>query len=215
MTKSEGKDKKKLLKMLLECVKFPTFTPNFTHLIQKTMENFKDLVQMRRSIRKFTEQEIKAEDLQLILRAALMAPTSKGTRAWHFVVIDDKDLLEKLSLCRPMGSQFVAGAQVAVVVLGDRDVTDAWCEDASIAAVTMQYQAADLGIGSCWCQVRNRFMENGEPSDNVLRFLLHYPEQLTAECIIALGYPAIERKPQDEEKLKWENVHIGPFPAEE
>lgn len=201
--------------ILLMCGKFSTFTPKFTYISFKLMENFKDLVQKRRSVRKFTEQQIKAEDLQTILRAALMSPTSKGTRAWHFVVVDDPALLEKISLCRPMGSQFIAGAKVAVVVLGDREVTDAWCEDASLAAVTMQYQAADLGLGSCWCQIRNRFMENGEPSDNVLRFLLRYPENLTAECVIGLGYPAIERKPQDEDKLKWENVHIGPFPEEE
>ena len=103
------------------------------------MNNFKDLVQKRRSVRKFTEEDIKADDLQTILRAALMAPTSKGTRAWHFVVVDDKNLLEKISLCRPMGSQFIAGAKVAVVVLGDREVTDAWCEDASIAAVTIGF----------------------------------------------------------------------------
>lgn len=201
--------------ILLMCGKFSTFTPKFTYISFKLMENFKDLVQKRRSVRKFTEQQIKAEDLQTILRAALMSPTSKGTRAWHFVVVDDPALLEKISLCRPMGSQFIAGAKVAVVVLGDREVTDAWCEDASLAAVTMQYQAADLGLGSCWCQIRNRFMENGEPSDNVLRFLLRYPENLTAECVIGLGYPAIERKPQDEDKLKWENVHIGPFPEED
>lgn len=175
------------------------------------MEKFKDLVQHRRSVRKFTDQDISADDLQVILRAALMSPTSKGTRAWHFVVVDNPMLLEKLSFCRSMGSQFIAGAKAAIVVLGDREVTDAWCEDASIAAVTMQYQATDLGLGSCWCQVRNRFMENGEPSDNVLRFLLRYPENLTAECIIGFGYPAIERKPQNEENLKWENVHIGSF----
>ena len=170
--------------------------------------DFKELVQKRRSIRKFEDREIPAEDLQTILRSALMAPTSKGTRAWHFIVVDDKDMLDKISRCREMGSQFVAGAAVAVVVLGDREVTDAWCEDAAIAAVTMQYQAADLGLGSCWCHIRNRFMANGEPSDNVLRYLLGYPENLTAECVVGLGYPAIKRRPQDEDKLKWENVSV-------
>ncbi|MBQ9362264.1 MAG: nitroreductase family protein, partial [Bacteroidaceae bacterium] len=102
----------------------------------------------------------------------------------------------------------VAGAAVAIVVLGDREVTDAWTEDAAIAAVTMQYQAADLGLGSCWCHIRNRFMQNGEPSDNILRYLLGYPDNLVAECVIGFGHPAIERKPQDEEKLKWENVSV-------
>lgn len=194
--------------------KFYNFEQNFKKYISR-MENFKDLVQKRRSVRKFTEQEIPAEDLQLILRAALMAPTSKGTRGWHFIVVDDKDMLEKLSLCRSMGSQFLAGAKAAVVVLGDRDATDVWCEDASIAAVTMQYQAADLGLGSCWCQVRNRYLDNGDLSDNIIRFLLRYPENLSAECIIGIGYPAIERKPQNEDSLKWENVHIGSFVQEE
>ena len=179
------------------------------------MENFKDLVQRRRSVRKFTDEEIKGVDLQTILRAALMSPTGKSVRGWHFIVIDDKSLLEKISLCRSMGSQFLAGAAVAIVVLGDREASDVWCEDASLAALTMQYQAADLGLGSCWCQIRNRFMANGESSDNVLRFLLRYPENLTAECVIGIGHPAVERKPQDEDNLKWENVHVGPFPADE
>ncbi len=170
--------------------------------------DFKNLVQKRRSIRKFTDEEISSEDLQTILRAALMSPTSKGTRAWHFIVVDDKDMLEKMSNIREMGSQFVAGAAVAVVVLGDTDATDAWVEDASLAAVTMQYQAADLGLGSCWCHVRNRFSSVGEPADNLLRFLLGYPENLTAECIIGIGHPAIERKLQDEDGLKWENVEV-------
>ncbi|MBP5377291.1 MAG: nitroreductase family protein [Bacteroidaceae bacterium] len=170
--------------------------------------DFKDLVQKRRSIRKFTDEEISSEQLQLILRAALMSPTSKGTRAWHFIVVDDKDMLEKMSNVREMGSQFVAGAAVAIVVLGDRDVTDAWVEDAALAAVTMQYQAAELGLGSCWCHIRNRFSAVQEPADNLLRFLLKYPENLTAECIIGIGHPAIDRKLQDEDGLKWENVSI-------
>ena len=170
--------------------------------------DFKDLVQKRRSIRKFTDEEISSEELQLILRAALMSPTSKGTRAWHFIVVDDKDMLEKMSNVREMGSQFVAGAAVAIVVLGDRDVTDAWVEDAALTAVTMQYQAAELGLGSCWCHIRNRFSAVQEPADNLLRFLLKYPENLTAECIIGIGHPAIERKLQDEDGLKWENVSV-------
>ena len=59
--------------------------------------DFKDLVQLRRSHRKFTDEEIDADDVKMILRAGLMAPTSKGQRAWQFVVVDDKMDLEKLS----------------------------------------------------------------------------------------------------------------------
>ncbi|MBQ3781590.1 MAG: nitroreductase family protein [Bacteroidaceae bacterium] len=170
--------------------------------------DFKDLVQRRRSIRRFTDQPLTPEEVQVILRAALMSPTSKSTRAWHFHVVDDRDMLEKISQCKSAGAEFVKDAPLAVVVCMDTDQTDVWVEDASIAAVTMQYQAADLGLGSCWAQVRLRGQEDGTPASDILRFLLGYPEEQQAVCIIAFGHPAIERKPQDEEKLKWENVHI-------
>ena len=62
------------------------------------MTAFKDLAQQRRSHRKFTDEEIDAEDLKLILRAALMSPTSKSQRAWQFVVVDDKLDIEKPSV---------------------------------------------------------------------------------------------------------------------
>lgn len=170
--------------------------------------DFKDLVQHRRSIRRFTDEALTAEQVQLILRAALMSPTSKSTRAWHFYVVDDRDMLEKLSQCKSAGAEFVKGAPLAVVVCMDTEQTDVWVEDGSIAAVTMQYQAADLGLGSCWAQVRLRGQDDGTPATDLLRFLLGYPEDQQAVCIIAFGHPAIVRKPQDEEKLKWENVHI-------
>ena len=83
------------------------------------MKDFKDLAQMRRSHRKFTDEEIDAEDLKLILRAALMSPTSKGQRAWQFVVVEDKLDIEKLADAKDLGSQFLKGAPVAIVVLGD------------------------------------------------------------------------------------------------
>ena len=95
---------------------------------------------MRRSHRKFTDEEIDAEDVKLIMRAALMSPTSKGQRAWQFVVVDDKMDLEKLSDAKDMGAQLIKGAQLAIVVLGDPLQNDCWVEDGSIAAISMQYQ---------------------------------------------------------------------------
>ncbi len=175
------------------------------------MSNFNELVQTRRSVRKFTEEELTPEQLQTILRAGLMSPTGKTVRGWHFIVVDDKEMLRQLSVCKSAGAGFVAEAPVAVVVLYDTSLSDVWIEDASIASVTMQYQAADLGLGSCWAQIRLRTHADGTLADDVLRELLGYPENLTALSIIAFGHPAIERKPQDEDKLKWENVHIGKF----
>ena len=175
------------------------------------MTEFKDLVQLRRSHRKFTTEEIDAEDVRLIMRAALMAPTSKGQRAWQFVVVDDPLDIEKLSDAKDLGSQFMKGAPLAIVVLGDPLQNDCWVEDGSIAAISMQYQAEALGLGSCWVQMRGRGLADGTSADTVIRGILDIPENYSVLCVLAVGHKADERKPQNEEKLKWENVHVGKF----
>lgn len=179
------------------------------------MKSFKELVQVRRSHRKFTSEEIDAEDVRLILRAALMSPTSKGQRAWQFVVVDNPVDIEKLSDAKDMGSQFMKGAPLVVVVLGDAQQNDCWVEDGSIAAISMQYQAEELGIGSCWVQMRGRGLSDGTSADTVIRGILDIPENLSVLCVVAFGHKADERKPQNEDRLKWENVHINKFSHQE
>jgi nitroreductase len=175
------------------------------------MTTFKDLAQLRRSHRKFTDEEIDAEDVRLILRAALMSPTSKGQRGWQFVVVDDRQDIEKLSDAKEFGSQFMKGAPLAIVVLGDPLQNDCWIEDGSIAAISMQYQAEDLGLGSCWVQMRGRGLSDGTSADTVIRGILDIPDNLCVLCVLAFGHKADERKPQNEDKLKWENVHAGKY----
>ena len=152
------------------------------------MTDFKDLAQMRRSHRKFTQEEVDSDHLKLILRAALMSPTSKSQRAWQFVVVDDKLSLEKLADAKNLGSQFLKDAPLAIVVLGDPLQNDCWVEDGSIAAISMQYQAEELGLGSCWIQMRARGLDDGTPADTVIRGILDIPENMNCLCIIALGH---------------------------
>ena len=173
------------------------------------MEDFKQLVQVRRSHRKFTDELIAPEDVQLILRAGLMSPTSKSQRAWHFVVVDDKTDIEKISDAKDMGSQFVKGAPLVVVVMGDPLANDCWVEDGSIAAFAMLLQAEDLGLGSCWVQMRGRGLSDGTSADTVIRGILDIPDNMSCLCVLAFGHKADERKPQNEDRLKWENVHVG------
>ena len=175
------------------------------------MTDFNELVKIRRSHRKFTDEEISPEHVQSILRAALMSPTSKSQRAWQFVVVDDKTDIEKLADAKDLGSQFMKGAPLAIVVLGDPQKNDCWVEDGSIAAVSMQYQAEELGLGSCWVQMRGRGLADGTPADEVIRGVLDIPANLNTLCIIAVGHKADERKPQNEDKLKWENVHAEKY----
>ncbi len=175
------------------------------------MSKFQDLLIQRRSIRKYTEDLLQPEETEKILKAALLSPTSKNSHSWQFVVVEDKEMLQKLSNCKPHGSNFVANCALAVVVLGNPLVSDVWIEDASIASFAMQLQAEDIGVGSCWVQVRERQFDENITAADYVRDALEIPMPYEVLSIIAFGKKEKERKPNDVEALLWENVHIGEF----
>lgn len=100
---------------------------------------------------------------------------------------------------------------MAVVVMADPLASDVWIEDASIASIMIQLQAEDLGLGSCWIQVRERFTATGMPSGEYVHTLLDIPLQLQVVSIIAVGHKSMERKPFNEEHLQWEKIHINKY----
>lgn len=175
------------------------------------MTDFQQLIINRRSIRKFTEEPLTSEQVELIIKAGLMSPSSKSSNPWQFLLIEDKDMLEKLSLCKQHSSKLIAGAALAIVVLADPLTSDVWVEDASIASIMIQLQAEDLGLGSCWVQIRERLTVSGTSSDDYVRVLLDVPMQLQVLSIIAIGNKTQEKPPFDEDKLQWEKVHVGKF----
>lgn len=179
------------------------------------MKSFASLLSQRRSIRKFKEQPLKPEEVELILKAALKSPSSKNQRSWQFVVVEDREMLDKLSEAKEHGATFLKGCALAVVVMGDVTVTDVWIEDASIAAICMQLQAEDLGIGSCWAQIRNRQSADDQDASHNVRALLDVPYQLEVLTIIGFGYKDQDRKPLNDDDLPWEKIHIGSYRIDE
>ncbi len=175
------------------------------------MENFSELIGNRRSMRKFTSEELTQEEVVALLKAGLMSPSSKRTNCWQFIAVDDKEVLKKLSLCKEQSASFIADAALAIVVVADLLASDVWIEDASIASIIIQLQAEDLGLGSCWVQVRERFTAEGIPSDEYVRNLLDVPLQLQVLSVIAVGHKGMERKPFNEEHLQWEKIHINKY----
>lgn len=171
-------------------------------------KDFHDLLLERRSIRRYTDEPLTAEDVQSILEAALLSPTSKNSRAWNFIIVDDKEKLQTLSKCKTAGAHPIAGAAVAIVVSADTTVTEPWIEDCSIAAAFMQLQAEALGLGSCWIQVRGRFTEDGLDSEEYVRQELGMPEEMGIVCILSIGHKDEQRRPADPSKLHWEKVHV-------
>lgn len=171
--------------------------------------DFHQLLFNRHSIRKYKNESLDAESVKQILEAGLLAPSSKSSRPWQFILVEDKNILFKLSKCKSNGAHPIANAALAIVVCADPNMSDVFIEDCSVASSFMQLQAAALGIGSCWIQIRERYDENGVPAQNFIKDILNIPDYMQVVQIITLGISDEHRHPVDPEKLLWEKVHLG------
>lgn len=167
---------------------------------------FNELAEKRRSVKVYAERPVEAAKIDAIIEAALRSPSGRGIRPWAFVVVTDKSLLEKLSVAKPEGAAFVKDAPVAVVVCGDPSASGLWVEDCSIAAVTLQYAAHALGLGTRWAQIKGNNFKGGTTSTQYIAQLLGLPENLTVQCIIALGYAGEEMVPYKTGELRFDKV---------
>lgn len=170
-----------------------------------------NILKTRRSIRKFQNKEVEKEKIDLILKSALLSPSSKAIRPWQFIAVTDTELIQQLSLCKEAGSQFLSGAPLAIVVIADQGLSDVWVEDTSIAATMIQLMVQDLDLGSCWIQVRERLHTKQETAEEYIREVLEIPEKYSVECMIAIGYPAEEKKPYEEHTLLYQKLHFNKF----
>lgn len=177
------------------------------HLMEKTMV---ELLMERRSIRRYTGERVPEESLKQILQAGLLTPSGHNAKPWEFVVVRDRETLNKLSQCREGSAEMLKGADCAVVVLGDEEKTDVWTEDCSAAMMNMHLTASSLGVGSCWIQGRLR-MVDGESTEQVVRNILGFPEKYRLEAILSLGMPAVHPETRRLEDLPEERIHWEKF----
>lgn len=172
---------------------------------------FLDLISSRRSVRKFKNQPVEKEKIDLLIEAALRSPSSRGINPWRFIVIQDKTLLEKLSKAKPHGATFLKNAPLGIAVCGDTSQSDVWVEDASIASVFTHLASHDLGLGSCWIQIRKRDHSDSKSADAYIKELLKIPENMQVESIIAIGYPDQTPKGHPKDSLQFEKVFLNTF----
>jgi len=181
------------------------------------MTTFEQLCQHRRSIRKYTNQPVEQEKIDYLLRCALMAPSSKRTNPWEFIVVREEAKLRAMSGCRTYGSQMFDTAMAGIVVALDTSLSDTWMADGAIAAEHILLAAEEQGLGACWCQVYNRpaapdgiqtaGADRVQTAEDLVKELCGIPDDLTVLCVISLGYKDEERKNYDLDKLKYDKIH--------
>ena len=165
-----------------------------------------EVMRSRRSVRRYTDEKISDEHLKQIVSAALLAPSGHSKYPCEFIVVKNRELLEKMSHCRKGVAKMLEGAAAAVVVVADKDKSDTFVEDSCVAMMSMELLAASLGIGNCWIQVRNREAEDDSPSEDFLRGILDFPENFACQAILSLGYPAKPPKARELDKLNFDKV---------
>lgn len=164
-----------------------------------------DVMLKRRSTRKFNDEPVTKEELDKILQAALLAPTSMNRKPCNFMVVERKETLTDLANSKDHGADLINGADKAIVVVADTMVADTWIEDSSIALTYMHLMAAELGLGSCWVQIHLR-SKNGKDSEELVRDILKIDDHYRIVGIMALGHsddipPAHEPADVDKNKV--------------
>ena len=160
-----------------------------------------DAIFSRRSIRKYTDKEEKINEL---LKAAMAAPSAGNAQTWEFIVIDDRELIEKIPEIHPY-SNMAPKASKLIMVCGNKKseiYNGFWPQDCSAATENILIEAADKGLGAVWLGVYPE-----EDRIKGLRLLFDLPEHIIPFSIIPVGYPAEEKGKAD--RFKKEKIHYN------
>lgn len=166
-----------------------------------------DTLKKRRSVRQFEDRQVEQEKIDYLVESMLRSPSSRSLNPWEFVVVQDKEMIKALSKAKPHGASFMKNAPLAIVVCADPDKCDVWIEDCSIASIILHLAAMDLGLGSCWVQIRLRENDSGVMAEEYVAEKLGLPEGMVVEAVIAIGYPKEDKPGHPKESLLYERVH--------
>ncbi|MBP2630366.1 MAG: nitroreductase [Firmicutes bacterium] len=157
----------------------------------------------RRSIRKFKNQAVEPEKIDRLLRAAMQAPSAANQQPWEFIVVQEKDILEKLSQVSPYAKPAAHSAVTFVLLANENElkVPTAWEQDMSAATQNLLLEAVHLELGGVWFGVAT--------ADSVIenvRHLFNLPNHLKPFALISVGYPD-GQKNEFIDRYKAEKVH--------
>jgi nitroreductase len=162
-----------------------------------------DILLERKSVRKYTDEDVKKEDLDYILRAAMSAPTARNTRCYSFIVIKDKEMHKKIASLHH-AAQMILQAPLAILVTGDQNAAFEKYLPQDCAAATQNILLASTarGYGSVWCGVYSN-----EERSKALEKLFNLPENIKAFSLVVIGKSADNNPPKSgwqTEKIKYE-----------
>jgi len=158
----------------------------------------------RRSIRQYTEKSVPEELIYKILEAAMCAPSARNYQPWHFIVVTDRSMLDKIPEVHPY-AEMLRQSPLAILVCGDKEIepnSDYINQNCSAATENLLLAAYALGLGAVWLGV---FPQKSRVEGLTRLFCL--PENITPVSLVSIGYPA-EIKP-NENRFNEERIHYN------
>ena len=149
----------------------------------------------RRSIRRFTDQPVDVEQIDMLLKAAMAAPSANNSKPWHFIVVTDGAIRDALAEAHPY-ARMATQSPVCIVPCGESRLSRAgrsgfWVQDLSAATENILLAATGLGLGAVWCGV---YPSEERLAD--LRRILGIPEGVVPFALIPVGHPAEQKEPR-------------------
>ena len=165
-----------------------------------------DAIFKRRSIRKFTDQPVEPEMLEMLLKAGMAAPTAMNCKPWEFVVITESEKLAQFRKRLIFGNR---NAPAAIVVCGNPSLSTNpaarlfWIQDCSAAAENILIAAVSMGLGTVWVGVH-------PVADfvRIVREIAGLPKNVTPLGLLYIGHPAEDkpaRSQYEEKRVHWQN----------
>lgn len=171
---------------------------------QAAIEN----IMTRTSIRQYKNQPVEQEKIDVMLKAAMAAPSAVNLQPWHFIVITDKKTIDLLSGKQP------TNAPLLIAMCGDTDKTtmpdgkgklpDFWVQDVSAATQNLLLAAHALGLGAVWTGVYPVMERTAEVAN-----VLNCPSNIVPVAVVRIGYP--DESPEPKNKFKEENISYNKF----
>lgn len=146
-----------------------------------------DFILTRRSIRKYTSKPIDEKTIELLLKAGSYAPSANNFQPWHFLIVTDRIILDKLSVVHPY-AKMLKEAPLAILICGDNNsqpILGYQAVDCSAATQNILLAAHASGLGSVWLGVYPREQRMKDIKD-----FFQLPENINPINLISLGHPA-------------------------
>ena len=159
-----------------------------------------DLMLARRSIRRFTTQDVSLEDEQMLIDAAFAAPSANNARPWHFVCVRDPKTRRRLKDMHRW-TWMLGKAPLVVAVLGNDADNSWWIEDCSAATENILLAATALGLGSVWCGMREDATEVIGCERACCEVLGIPLGKWRVLALIGIGHPGETKKPRTQRQV--------------